>query len=843
MTSVNNPRGALAKFGAPEFVLRLPVNFPAENRPRPFASEPASPRASTSTSIIMRVMNETTLPITQLKTTFCAALATGPVVVVAPTGSGKSTQIPTWCPGPVLVVEPRRVACRSLARWVAQQHGESLGRSIGYTVRFEDVSSDETGIRFVTPGVALRYAAGEELGRYRTLILDEFHERGVEADLVLSICRKKRPDANLVIMSATIAAHPLARFISGKVLRAEGRVYPVEVKYLGGTVVPTSRNLTERVERGVRRALQETNGNVLVFLPGKGEISSCHDALRRLRAVELIPLHGNLPPGEQDLAFETQSRRRRVILATNVAETSITLPGITAVVDAGLVRQRIHQSQRIVLALRPISQASAEQRRGRAGRLGPGRCYRLWEEHGQLEPETPPEIRREDLTQFVLDVAATGYRPQDLSFLDAPPDFAVERAQTELKSWGVLAADDTLTEYGAKLCTLPVNPLHARLLVKAPREFRPELVVLVATLERPAPLWRRMEHLPHEQQEAVQEARRKELFRGDACDATAAIRTLRHGDVKRHHLHKNALAECRRIATQLRAFFELPPIEVPAGFLDAPHPNRTGLIDYLLREWPACAYVRRRKGKGWGNGQAEVLLDSDSLVPKERHAALILETVGIAKGTRVQLMGRTAMPCTFETLVKAGIGTSEVTAPKQVGTEIIAEVVTTYAGREIGREQRTLRGELLREALASLILSGKLFSGVGEQLTRAIDAWHLHCALNSVSAEITPQAWLVSRLTELGVEAAEECELLSAEDLRFTKIDDATIADIEAQYPREFSVNGAKFRVAYAPRQRQVTLVWMSGIRQPTLSTVLLPRWNNWKVRVDWRGKLRTVRQ
>ena len=179
-------------------------------------------------------------------------------------------------------------------------------------------------------------------------------------------------------MSATIAAKHLAQFIDGRVLRAEGRVYPVKLQYLGGTVVPTSRDLVERVAKGVRRALKETTGNVLVFLPGKGEINECHDALRKIRHIEIVPLHGDLPPDAQDIAFETHSQRRRVILATNVAETSITLPGITAVVDTGLVRQRIHQNRRIVLALRPISEASAEQRRGRAGRLGPGTCYRLW---------------------------------------------------------------------------------------------------------------------------------------------------------------------------------------------------------------------------------------------------------------------------------------------------------------------------------------------------------------------------------------------------------------------------------------------------------------------------------
>ena len=793
-------------------------------------------------------MNEVALPITELKETFQEAIAAGPVVVVAPTGSGKSTQIPSWCAelldAPVLVVEPRRVACRSLARWVAKQHGEPLGHSVGYTVRFEDVGSDAlTRIRFVTPGVALRYAAGSELDQYGTIILDEFHERGVEADLFLAICRKKRRAARLVIMSATIAAQHLARFIGGQVLRAEGRVYPVAVRYLDGTVVPTSRDLVERLEKGVRRALKGTTGNVLVFLPGKGEINECHEALRKIRNIEIVPLHGDLSPDAQDIAFETHSKRRRVILATNVAETSITLPGVTAVVDTGLVRQRIHQNRRIVLALRPISQASAEQRRGRAGRLGPGICYRLWEEHGQLEQETLPEVRREDLTQFVLTVASTGFRPQDLTFLDAPPDFAVERAQTALKSWGVLSDDDMLTAEGAKICALPVNPLHARLLVKAPPSLRRDLIDLIATLERPAPLWQRITHIPIEKQDAVRNARQKDLFR-DGCDATTAIRTLRYGGEKRHRLHKTAIAECRRIATQLRAYFQLPPVLQENA---SPQPDRAALIAYLLREWDACAYVRRRKGKAWGNGHEEVLLDSDSLLPEGQHAALILETVGVGKGTRVQLLGRTAMPCDFADLVGAGVGTSQLATPRLEGEDIVAEVVTEYAGREIGRERRPLHGALLREALASLILSESLLPGVGEQLTRAIDAWQLHSALNpdasvSETTDVTPHKWLISRLALLGVEVAEEYQLVSMDDLIFTEIDTDTIAEIEAQYPREFSVNGAKFDVEYNPAQKLVTLRWQRGIRQPTLSTILLPRWNNWKVQVDLRGQLRTVR-
>ena len=188
------------------------------------------------------LLNNADFPIASLRPVFQAAFTTQPLIITAPTGSGKSTIVPLWCAElsdhPTLVLEPRRVACRSLARWLSKLRGEPLGTSVGYTVRFEDVGSETTQIRFVTPGVALRYAAEGELDRYGTIILDEFHERGVESDLFLAICRKKRPDAQLILMSATIDAQRFARFVGGQSLSAEGKAYPVDVRYLGDVTVP-----------------------------------------------------------------------------------------------------------------------------------------------------------------------------------------------------------------------------------------------------------------------------------------------------------------------------------------------------------------------------------------------------------------------------------------------------------------------------------------------------------------------------------------------------------------------------------------------------------------------------
>ena len=788
-----------------------------------------------------RLLDNTELPIVSLRPRFQNAFASQPLIITAPTGSGKSTMVPLWCAElsdrPTLVLEPRRVACRSLARWLSKLRGEPLGTSVGYTVRFEDVSSETTQIRFVTPGIALRYAADGELDRYGTIILDEFHERGLESDLFLAICRKKHPNSRLILMSATIDAQKFARFVGGKSLSAEGKAHPVDVRYLGGVTVPTAWRLEERVAQGVRRALEETEGNILVFLPGKGEISACLDELRHRRNVEILPLHGDLSLVEQDRIFE-ETTRRRVILSTNVAETSVTLPGITAVVDTGLVRQRLHQAQKVVLALRPISQASAEQRRGRAGRLMPGVSYRLWEERGQLEKETPPEIVREDLAQFVLAVAATGFRPQDLKFLDAPPAFAVERAQEQLVEWGVLSQEGTLTDFGRQLSVLPVDVSYARLLVKAPAAVRRDLIDLIAGLERPAPLWRKLDRLSPEETHAISEARRTDLIRNH-CDATALILTLRHGNLKRHHLHRLAIAECHRIASQLRSFFDLPALAEDRG---AVQPDRLELMRYLLRESSDYAYVRRRKGEAWGNGQDEVLLDSNSLIRPEVHAALILEKEGLAKGTRVQLLGRTALPCTFANLQEAGLGSSYLEAPTLVENEIIGQVRFVYAGREIGRERQLLTGALLREAIATFLLSGRLFPEVGECLIERINAYNLHLAMKGETAGVEPHAWLVSHLTDLGVDAAQDWLLLSPNDFVFTLIDEGTFTKINESYPQTFSMNGAKFQVQYEPQEQRVTLKWAGGVRQPQLSPWMLPRWENWTVQVDIRGQLRTLR-
>ncbi|TNF24256.1 MAG: ATP-dependent RNA helicase, partial [Deltaproteobacteria bacterium] len=399
------------------------------------ASEPdraASPMISPNAPNAPNAPAPTELPIDALRQAFDAALRAGPVVVTAPTGSGKSTRVPSWCPGPVLVVEPRRVACRSLARRVAELEGTSVGAEVGYHVRDDRRASDATRILFATPGVVLRWLAGGAALPFATVILDELHERSLDVDLLLALLLSRRP-AQLVAMSATLDAERVAAHLGGTLLRGDGRLFPVAVSYLGEpAALPTSEGLADRVADAVARAEQDP-GDVLVFLPGKAEIARVADRLERRCPHEVLQLHGALPAEVQDRAF-SPGPRRRVILATNVAETSLTLPRIGVVIDAGLVRRTRYHHGRGVLTLTAIAGDSADQRTGRAGRLGPGVCYRLWGRAGRLEPVTPPEIARESLVPLVLGAAACGADVDALAFLDPPAGHAVAQARGELEA-------------------------------------------------------------------------------------------------------------------------------------------------------------------------------------------------------------------------------------------------------------------------------------------------------------------------------------------------------------------------------------------------------------------------
>jgi ATP-dependent helicase HrpB len=427
------------------------------------------------------------LPIDGLLPEVVSALRRGPgLVLEAPPGAGKTTRVPRALleaglagAGEIVVLEPRRLAARMAARRVAEELGERPGETVGWQVRFEDVSSPRTRIRYVTEALLTRrLLAHPTLPGVSAVVVDEFHERHLQSDLALALLRRlhggERPDLKLVVMSATLEAGPVARFLSAPSLRSEGRAFPVAIEFLAPAEAARDLRLEDRIAGAVRRTLrEEPDGHVLVFLPGAAEIRRAREALEGAPAfeasgVEVVPLHGDLPPDEQDRAVRPSSRRK-VILSTNVAETSVTIQGVVAVVDSGLARVAAHSpwSGLPTLELRKVSRASAAQRAGRAGRTRPGRCLRLYTSHDHdSRPEFDvPEIRREDLAETALALASLGI--SDLAWLEPPPPASWEAAGQLLRRLGALDSAERVTALGRRLLRFPLHPRLARLVVAA----------------------------------------------------------------------------------------------------------------------------------------------------------------------------------------------------------------------------------------------------------------------------------------------------------------------------------------------------------------------------------------
>jgi ATP-dependent helicase HrpB len=427
------------------------------------------------------------LPIDAVTPELTAALARATTaVLVAPPGAGKTTRLPLvlaqqpWAAGRrILVLEPRRLAARAAAARMAQTLSEKVGDTVGYRVRFGTQVSKRTRIEVITEGVFTGLIQDDpSLDGVAAVLFDEFHERSLDADLGLALARDAqqglREDLRLVVMSATIdGARIAAALDDAPVVTSEGRAFVVETRYLGRD---PSKPVEPQVADAVLRALRAETGSVLVFLPGVAEIRRTETLLReRLAdpAVDIFPLHGALDFDAQDRAIAPAvTGRRKVVLATSIAETSLTIEGVRVVVDSGLARVPRYEPDVGLTRLETVrvSRAAADQRRGRAGRTGPGACYRLWDEPqtASLEPYAQPEILAADLSALVLDLARWGVAdPARLTFLDQPPAASLNEARTLLAALGAIDSAGRITPEGKLLNRLPLPPRLARMVVDA----------------------------------------------------------------------------------------------------------------------------------------------------------------------------------------------------------------------------------------------------------------------------------------------------------------------------------------------------------------------------------------
>ncbi|MFN7138428.1 MAG: ATP-dependent helicase HrpB [Limisphaerales bacterium] len=410
------------------------------------------------------------------------------LVLQAPTGSGKSTQVPQILlrhgfldNGQAIILQPRRLATRMLASRVAEEQSVPLGNLVGYQIRCENVSNAETKIKFVTEGILLRQMIQDrKLRGVQALIFDEFHERHLYGDITLAraleLQEKERPDLIIIVMSATLDAGALEDYLFPcSVLASEGRTFPVNIDYLPrkfGSFPPPPWELAANAFSEFVRSGE--TGDVLVFMPGSYEIHQTIEAIRGVpesRGYLLLPLHGELSPRDQDAAVAGYDRPK-VVVSTNVAETSLTIPGVRLVIDSGLARIPRYDPNRGIntLLIEKISRASADQRAGRAGRTAPGRCMRLWssQEHFERSPQELPEIKRLDLSEVVLTLKAAGVIDlRSFRWLEPPNEQSLNDAETLLMDLGALDHSGTISEIGRKMLAFPAHPRYARMLLAA----------------------------------------------------------------------------------------------------------------------------------------------------------------------------------------------------------------------------------------------------------------------------------------------------------------------------------------------------------------------------------------
>ncbi|KAA5547020.1 ATP-dependent helicase HrpB [Roseiconus nitratireducens] len=425
------------------------------------------------------------LPIDACLPDVVRAIAAGkPVILQAPPGAGKTTGVPpallqssTLPPGQILLLQPRRLAARAAARRLAAMVDQPVGQTYGYHVRFDRQVRRDTSVIAMTTGILLqRLNADPLLEDVACVIVDEFHERSLDVDLALGMLQRirtsLRPELRLVVMSATLETEPVARLLKDAVtVKSEGRAFDVQIHYQDSV---RREPVEDQVADVLPEALRESDGDVLVFLPGVGEIHRTAAQIQRrseFAALHVCKLYGDLTPGDQD-AVLSPSDRRKVVLSTNVAETSVTIEGITAVIDSGLAR--VMQFNAAVgipgLQLQPISKASADQRAGRAGRTAPGICFRLWPAamHRSRPDHTSPEVLRSDLCGAVLTLAAWGERDVfEFPWVTAPAEAAVRRSRHLLERFGAVDRSGSITTLGRAMVSLPVHPRLARLLVAA----------------------------------------------------------------------------------------------------------------------------------------------------------------------------------------------------------------------------------------------------------------------------------------------------------------------------------------------------------------------------------------
>ncbi len=702
------------------------------------------------------------------------------LVLVAEPGAGKTTRLPAALlaagfaeRGDILVLEPRRIAARMAARRVASELGEEVGGRVGYQVRFEEVSSARTRVRFVTEGILTRKLVQDpELRGVSVVVLDEFHERHIHGDVALALLRRlartTRPDLHIVVMSATLAAEPLASFLDAPIVQVPGRPYEVSIEHADRV---DDARLEVRVAGALRRLLREgLLGDVLVFLPGAAEIRRAAEGCEKIAreaSMHCVVLHGDLPAREQDRAVQ-KSAERKVILSTNLAETSLTIEGVVAVIDSGLARVAGHSpfSGLPTLVTAPISRSSAAQRAGRAGRLGPGRCVRLYTKHDHdARPDhDKPEIARIDLADTMLAIKASGCELARDQWLEPPPDKPWQAASELLTGLGALDAQGGLSAIGRRMAGYPLHPRLSRLVIEAQARRAGASGCLLAALlgERDILLSARarFDDQRHDHNTGSSDLLlRMELFEAVA-DGPSASRLRSHG------LDAGAVSAVRRVRERLLRIFD--------DAFDDHGLAETQRDEALLMATAAAFFDRvakRRTPKGndlvFAAGGSAAL--SPSSVVREAEYVVVVDAAersGLSRGATAHLVSAIEPEWLLELFPDRVVDRSELCFDAK--TERVEAVQTlTYGGLVLDRVQRS--------AVEGPEVARVLFEAAKQAgLERFVD----RDALSLLRERLTHAAAVDARIEPLSEDAAERALSAACEGRKsFSELKEASLMD------------------------------------------------------------------
>ena len=640
------------------------------------------------------------LPIDVLLPDLCQALALrDEAVLEAPPGAGKTTRVPLallnqpWLAGQtIIMLEPRRLAARAAAERLASELGEAVGETVGYRIRLDSKVGPRTRVEVVTEGIlARRLQDDPALEGVGLVIFDEFHERSLDADLALALCLNGRalfraadsgePPLKVLLMSATLEGERLASVLGdAPVLRSEGRMFPVDMRW--GAPWQAGEWLEPKVVQTVLQALADEPGSLLVFLPGQAEIRRVHEQLIEALAgrsdILLCPLHGELDLSAQRTAIEpAPTGLRKVVLATNIAETSLTIDGVRVVIDAGLARvPRFDPNSGMTrLDTQRISRASATQRAGRAGRLQPGACYRLWSQaqHEQLAAYGTAEILQADLAGMALQLVRWGVQPSELVWLDPPPAAAYAQAMDLLARLGAVDATGVLTPHGQAMAELPTHPRVAHLLLRGQALGLAELACNLAALLGERDILRGAGADLHS---------RMALLAGDARSARSS----------QQHAGRGAVQRAQQLARQFQGY--LKRRSSPQAVNDPEHPRWLGAL--LAFAYPDRVALQRREGGAeyrLANGRAALFAEVDGLM---KHRWLVVADVGSRQGQREERIYLAAE------------------LDPQLFDGVLAEQVTTLDVLDWNEREGALRAERQRK-VGELVLASEALTGLDTQ--------------------------------------------------------------------------------------------------------------------------------